>query len=128
MSADRTGVPAFGGTASVVKELWVSFVALIRSYVAAHDLAKPVSDHALVNEDEAGHLTLRSDHKALALEFDKATGNGNWTVYEGDPGLERVLERGRFEISEDSLVALSGRVSKLELEVAAEAFTAKLFD
>lgn len=61
MSAGRTSVPAFGGTASVVKELWVSFVALIRSYVAAHDLARSVSDHALVDEGEAGHLTLRGE-------------------------------------------------------------------
>ena len=128
MSADRTGVTAFGGTASVVKELWVSFVALIRSYVAAHDLAKPVSDHALVDEGEFGHLTLRGEHKTLMLEFDKSTGDGSWTVYEDDPGPERVIERGRFGIDEDSLVALSDRAGKLELEVAAEAFTAKVFD
>jgi len=128
MSAGRTGVPAFGGTASVVKELWVSFVALIRSYVAAHDLAKPVSDHALVDEGGAGHLTLRGEHKTLVLEFDAVTGAGTWTVYEDDPGPERVLERGRFEIGEDSQVMLSDRAGKLELEVAAEAFTARVFD
>lgn len=62
------------------------------------------------------------------LEFDVATGAGIWTVYEDDPGPERVLERGKFEIGEDSLVRLSDRAGKLELEVAAEAFTARVFD
>lgn len=128
MSAGRTGDPASGGAASVLSELWVSFVALIRSYVAAHDLAKPVSNHALVDEGEDGHVTLRGEHKTLGLEFDAATGAGNWTVYENDPGPERALEQGKFRIGLDSQVALSDRAGKLELEVAAEAFTAKVFD
>ncbi|MGC2161932.1 MAG: hypothetical protein WA634_08495 [Silvibacterium sp.] len=114
--------------ARVFAELWTSFAALIRSYVAAHDLARPVSDHALVDEGEAGHLTLRDEQKTLTLEFDAATGTGNWRVYEDDPGPDRVLEQGRFEMDENSQVALSDRVGKLDLEVAAEAFTAKVFD
>jgi hypothetical protein len=39
-----------------------------------------------------------------------------------------VLARGRFEIDENSQVALSDRAGKLEMEVAAEAFTAMVFD
>jgi hypothetical protein len=109
-------------------ELWTSFVALIRSYVAAHDLAKPVSNYALVDEGAAGRLTLRGEHKTLGLEFDAATGAGTWAVYEDDPGPERVLERGRFEIGEDSRVTFGDRAGKLDLEVGAEAFTAKVFD
>jgi hypothetical protein len=109
-------------------ELWISFAALIRSYVAAHDLARPVSNRAFVDEGESGHLTLRGEHKTLALEFDAVTGAGNWAVYEDDPGPERVLERGEFTIGEDSQVALSDRREKLELAAAAEAFTARVFD
>ena len=111
---------------SLYAELWTSFVALIRSYVAAHDLAKPVSDHAVVDEDETGHLTLRGEDKTLGLEFEAATGSGSWTIFEDDP--DRVLARGGFEIDENSQVALSDRAGKLEMEVAAEAFTAKVFD
>lgn len=128
MSADATSEPASGGHALVVRELWVSFVALIRSYVAGHDLAKPVSEHALVDEGEGGRLTLQGDGKMLELEFDAASGEGDWTVYENDPGPDRALERGTFAIDEDSRVALSDRVGKLDLEVAAEAFTAKVFE
>ena len=112
----------------VYAELWISFAALIRSYVAAHDLSKPVSDHAVVEEDAAGHLRLRGEGKILALEYDPAIGEGSWTIYEDDPDSERVLEHGEFKIGEDSLVQLSDRRGKLELEVAAEAFTAKVFD
>jgi hypothetical protein len=112
---------------SVYAELWISFASLIRSYVAAHDLGRPVGQ-ALVDSGENGHLTLRDDGKILTLEFESTTGSGSWTVYEDDPGPERVLERGKFKIGEDSQVELNDRRGKLELEVAAEAFTAKVFD
>jgi hypothetical protein len=112
----------------VYAELWISFVSLIRSYVAAHDLSKPADGHALVDESENGHLTLQSEGKILVLQFASGTGIGSWTLYEDDPGPERVLERGQFKIGEDSQVELSDRRGTLELEVAAEAFTAKVFD
>jgi len=112
----------------VFAELWISFAALIRSYVAAHDLSKPVTEHALVDEGENGSLTLRGEGKILTLEYDSATGTGSWNIYEDDPGAERLLEGGEFTIGEDSQVLLSDRRGKLDLEVAAEAFTAKVFD
>lgn len=113
---------------SLYAELWISFVALIRSYVAAHDLAKPLSLHTSVDDNEAGCLTLRGEHKALVLEFDEKTGAGTWSAYEDDIGPERALDRGKFSMGEDSRVALSDRMGKLEMEVAAEAFTSKVFD
>lgn len=125
--AGRTGGPAFGGTAQVFSELWISFVSLIRSYVAAHDMARAIG-HVLVDEGEGGRLTLHNDEKILTLEFESSTGKGQWSVYEDDPGPERLLEKGNFQIGEDSLVMLSDRRGTLELEVAAEAFTAKIFD
>lgn len=112
----------------VYAELWISFAALIRSYVAAHDLSKPVCEHALVDEGEEDCLTLRGEGKILALEYDSATGDGTWNLYEDDPAAERLLEQGEFRIGEDSQVELSDRRRKLDLEVAAEAFTAKVFD
>jgi len=112
----------------VYAELWISFAALIRSYVAAHDLSKPVCEHVLVDEGENGSLTLHGEAKILTLDYDPATGAGTWTVYEDDPGPECALDRGNFKINEDSLVEFSDRRGKLELEVAAEAFTAKVFD
>ena len=127
MSAGRTGEPAFGGSTQLFQELWVSFVSLIRSYVAAHDIGRPVG-RALVDEGEDNHLTLRGESKILTLAFDATTGVGSWTIYKDDPGPERVLEQGEFKIGDDSQVSLSDRRGKLELEVAAEAFTAKVFD
>lgn len=104
-------------------ELWISFTSLVRSYVAAHDLAIPIASHAQV-EVGARRLRLRAGRKTLELEFDPARGSGSWAVYENDLDLER----GGFEMDENSRVALSDRAGKLELEVAAEAFTAKIFD
>jgi len=112
----------------VYVELWISFAALIRSYVAAHDLSRPAIYHSRVDLGEDRYLTLTGAGKILTLEFETATGVGNWKLYEDDPGPERVLERGKFKIGEDSQVELSDRRGKLELEVAAEAFTAKVFD
>ena len=114
--------------ARVFAELWISFVALIRSYVAAHDLSKPITEHAFVDEGENGTLTLRGEGKILVLEYDPVRGTGTWARYEDDPGPERVLDSGEFAIGDDSMVTLSDRRGKLELEVAAEAFTAKVFD
>jgi hypothetical protein len=108
-------------------ELWVSFVALVRSYVAAHDIGRTVGQGA-VDEIENGRLSLQADGKVLTLEFNDATGTGSWVLYEDDPGPERVLERGEFRMDDESRMALSDRRGKLELEVAAEAFTAKVFD
>src|ERR1700749_4089723 len=112
---------------NLYRELWISFASLIRSYVAAHDIGRPTG-RALIDEGEGGHLTLRSDEKILTLEFDDATGTGSWAIYEDDPGPERLIGKGEFKIGEDSQVEFSDRRGKLELEVAAEAFTAKVFD
>jgi hypothetical protein len=112
----------------VYAELWTSFAALIRSYVAAHDLSRPAGEHARVEQGDDGNLTLSGAGKILAIEFDAATGAGSWTLYKDDPGPERVLETGKFRINEDSKVELSDRRGKLDLEVAAEACTAKIFD
>lgn len=112
----------------VYAELWTSFVALIRSYVAAHDLAVPAAEHARVIEGEGGNTLVCTRQKMVILNFDEANGAGSWTVYDDKPGVKRFLEQGRFEIDEDSRVVLSDRAGKLELEVAAEAFTAKVFD
>lgn len=126
MSSDSAHARAID--ARVFAELWTSFAALVRSYVAGHDLAKAVSEHGLVDEGEGGQLSLRGDGKVLDLEFDAKVGTGAWTLYEDDPGPDRVLERGTFAVDEDSRMSLSDRRGKLDLDVAAEAFTAKVFE
>jgi hypothetical protein len=114
-------------TSRIYAELWISFAALIRSYVAAHDIGRPTG-RALVDAGEDGHLSLRSESRILSIDFAFATGTGSWALYEDDPGPERLLEKGDFTLDEDSQVKLSDRHGKLELEVAAEAFTAKVFE
>lgn len=112
---------------SLYAELWVSFTALIRSYVAANDLAKPASDHARVDEGN-GTLIARNARKSLELEFDATAGVGEWMIYRQGPGLKKMLDQGGFSIDEESRILMNGSAEKLELEVAAEKFASKVFD
>jgi hypothetical protein len=121
-------------------ELWVSFVSLIRSYIAAHEIGRSANSIKVV--ESTGALSMRQAGKLLELTFNVATGEGYWILhyfangvrplYETGPSMYEVpgdnSEQGEFKIGDDSEVALSDRRGKLELEVAAEAFTAKVFD
>ena len=115
------------GDSRIFAELWISFVSLVRSYVAAHDLGR-IEGHAFVDDGNDGRLTVREEKKNLVIEFDAHTGAGQWTIYEDEPGPERQLSNGDFRIGADSLVSFSDRRGSVELEIAAEAFTAKIFD
>jgi hypothetical protein len=108
-------------------ELWVSFASLVRSYIAAHDLGR-IEGRAFVDDGNEGRLTIREEKKILVIEFDAHTGTGQWTIYEDDLGPERQLTDGKFQFGVDSLVTFSDRRGAVELEIAAEAFTAKIFD
>jgi hypothetical protein len=109
----------------VVAELWVSLISLIQSYVAGHELGKR-SGAAIIGKRDNGGMTIESDGRTLAI--DCANCAGNWSLYEDGVGPERVLGKGSFHIGTDSMVEFSDRKGKLELDVAAEAFTAKIFD
>jgi len=113
--------------ARVWAELWISFVSLVRSYVAAHDLGR-VEGRAFVDDGEEGHLTVREEKKILVIEFNAHTGWGQWSIYEDEVGPERRLKGGELRIGADSLVTFSDRRGAVEMEIAAEAFTAKVFD
>jgi len=115
------------GDQRVFAELWVSFVSLVRSYIAAHDLGR-IEGRAFVDDGEDGRLTVREDKRILTVEFEAQTGAGQWTVYEDEVGPERRLEGGEFRIGADSMVTFSDRRGSVDMEIAAEAFTAKVFD
>lgn len=115
------------GDQRVFAELWVSFVSLVRSYIAAHDLGR-IEGRAFVDDGEDGRLTVREDKRILTVEFEAKTGAGEWTVYEDEVGPERRLEGGEFRIGADSMVTFSDRRGSVDMEIAAEAFTAKVFD
>ncbi len=108
-------------------ELWISFVSLVRSYVAAHDLGR-IEGRAFVDDGEDGRLTVREEKNILVVEFDARSGTGQWALYDDEPGPERRLSGGEFRIGTDSLVTFSDRRGSVEMEIAAEAFTAKIFD
>jgi hypothetical protein len=111
----------------VVAELWVSLVSLIQSYVAGHEVGKTAGGAAMdrFGEDERG-LAIESDGKTLRI--DCAAGVGEWVLHDNGVGPEKIIGKGVFHIGADSMVEFSDRKGKLELDIAAEAFTAKIFD
>jgi hypothetical protein len=115
------------GDQRVFIELWISFVSLVRSYVAAHDLGR-IEGRAFVDDGEESRLTVREEKKILVIEFDAQIGTGEWAMYDDEVGPERRLKGGEFRIGADSLVTFSDRRGAVEMEIAAEAFTAKVFD
>ncbi|HLH36751.1 MAG TPA: hypothetical protein VKX41_18910 [Alloacidobacterium sp.] len=115
------------GDQRVFFELWISFVSLVRSYVAAHDLGR-IEGRAFVDDGAECRLTVREEKKILVIEFDPQTGTGQWTIYEDEAGPERRLKGGEFRMGTDSLVTFSDRRGAVEMEIAAEAFTAKVFE
>jgi hypothetical protein len=115
------------GDQRVFIELWISFVSLVRSYVAAHDLGR-IEGRAFVDDGEERRLTVREEKKILVIEFDAQTGTGEWAMYDDEVGPERRLKGGEFRIGADSMVTFSDRRDAVEMEIAAEAFTAKVFD
>ena len=115
------------GDQRVFIELWISFVSLVRSYVAAHDLGR-IDGRAFVDDGEESRLTVREEKKILVIEFDAQIGTGEWAMYDDEVGPERRLKGGEFRIGADSLVTFSDRRGAVEMEIAAEAFTAKVFD
>ncbi len=115
------------GDPRVFAELWISFVSLVRSYVAAHDLGR-IEGRAFVDDGKDSRLTIREEKKILVIEFDAHSGTGQWTIYEDEVGPERQLGGGEFRIGFDSLVTFSDRRDAVEMEIGAEAFTAKVFD
>ncbi len=103
------------------QELWISFVALIRSYVAGYDLGR-ATGHTLLEANEAD-LSIQSPRKRLDVRFDSRNGKGVWAV-----SVERELENGNFQFARDSQVRLSDRRGTVDMEIAAEALTAKVLD
>jgi hypothetical protein len=119
------------GDEAVLAELWISFVSLVRSYVAGYDIGRNASPEVAATEGEGGErrLTIRTRGRLLALVWDLGTGRGEWTVVDVPPGgIGRSEERenGSLELSADGTVRLRDRRAQGALEFAAEALTAKM--
>jgi hypothetical protein len=78
----------------VSRELWSSFVSLIRSYTAAHGLNGTRQAVLEVSED---HLLVRAGERLLAVSFDGERGS---FARESGPATEFTLdEHGRLTLS-----------------------------
>ncbi|MFL6429580.1 MAG: transcriptional regulator [Acidobacteriaceae bacterium] len=87
MSATAVGDPI---DPAVARELWTSFVSLLRSYTAAHGLN---GARQAVLEVSADHLLVRAGERLLTIRFDGE--HGSFTRETGAATEFTLDERGR---------------------------------
>jgi hypothetical protein len=82
--------------AAVARELWSSFVSLLRSYTAAHGLNGTRQAVLEVSED---HLLVRAGERLLTVRFDGA--GGDWKRETGAATVFALDEHGRIVIANE---------------------------
>ena len=97
-------------------ELWISFTSLLRAYVAAAGLHGGESAEVAATENS---ISITAGHARLAMQYEPATGAGNWVLHGTIPQM-----RGRFELLPDGRIELDG--TTLDLDHAAIDFAAAL--
>jgi hypothetical protein len=75
---------------AVARELWASFVSLLRSYTAAHGLNGTRQAVLEVSDD---HLLVRAGERLLTIRFDGE--HGSFTRETGSPTAFTLDEHGR---------------------------------
>jgi len=80
--------------AAVARELWASFISLIRSYTAAHGLNGSRQAVLEVSED---HLLVRAGDRLLTVRFDG--GRGSWKRESGAATEFTLDEHGRVIVN-----------------------------
>lgn len=119
----------------VLAELWVSLVSLIESYVAAHELGKAQAGSTVYQAGaDGGEVTIRRNGRTISLTCKK--GLGEWRSYHESAvdrsGRERrtgpVAGKGTFRMGTDGMVEFGDRKGKLDMDIAAIAFTARVLD
>jgi hypothetical protein len=93
----------------VARELWSSFVSLIRSYTAAHGLN---GSRQAVLEVSADHLLVRAGERLLTVRFDGK--RGTMTRETGTPIEFTLDEHGRlvFENSTEEMDMVAERLAR----------------
>ena len=87
---------------AVARELWASFVSLLRSYTAAHGLNGP---RQAVLEVSSDHLLVRAGERLLTIRFDGERGS---FARETGPATEFVFdEHGR--------VIMEGKAEEMDM-------------
>jgi hypothetical protein len=88
--------------ARVARELWSSFISLLRSYTAAHGLNGARQAVLEVSED---HVLVRAGERLLTVRFDGA--RGHWQRESG-PATD-------FSLDEHARVIVAGAVEEMDM-------------
>jgi hypothetical protein len=98
------------GSEAALRELWISFTSLLRSYFAMLQVVGGETAAEVTGFDPTS-FEVRSPRHTLAMRFDPVTGAGTWSL----PPLS-----GTFELLPDGLVKWSSLPAPAEMDQVAE--------
>ncbi len=107
----------------VLQELWVSFLGLFRSHLAALEISNQLRG-ATIKEISPGVLEVLFDAKLLTVQFDAQSGNGNWSL----TGPTQAQTQGCWTLTEAAMVKFDEASVAIDMELAVEGFAAKLVE
>jgi hypothetical protein len=112
---------------AVRRELWISFVSLIRSYVAAAQIGADLAE-VLVAQSSEHELELVSKARTVRLTLDEGSAAGYWVMHLGAAVDDTLLAEGAFRIGMDSLVEWTGLPGRQEMDAVAEALATLILE
>jgi len=104
--------------ALVRRELWTSMVSLLRSHLAALEVAGRLSGVQIIEPPQELEVNVRTATAILTIRFDPESGIGIWTEYKGRQTM------GSWTMSTGGDFALDEQM--MDMEYAVEHFAAKL--
>jgi len=104
--------------ALVRRELWTSMVSLLRSHLAALEVAGRLNGVQIIEPPQELEVNVRTATAILTIRFDPESGIGIWTEYKGRQTM------GSWTMSTGGDFALDEQM--MDMEYAVEHFAAKL--
>ncbi len=108
------------------RELWISFCALIRAYVAAAQMGSEPA-LVLVSQPSETELELVGGARSIRLSLEPAA--GYWVMHQAPgAGEAALLAEGAFRIGMDSLVEWTGLPGRQPMDAVAEALATLILE
>ena len=103
------------------RELWVSFISLVRSYVAASQIGLE-SAQVLVLQADEHELEIVGRQRTIQVTLDPGRATGYWAMHRAPIASDNtLLTEGAFRIGMDSKIEWTGLPGPQEMDAVAEA-------
>ncbi|HEY0308018.1 MAG TPA: hypothetical protein VGB94_07645 [Acidobacteriaceae bacterium] len=104
--------------ALVRRELWTSFVGLLRSHLGALQVTGRLYGAQFVEATQELEVNVRTAGAILTIRFDPESGTGIWTAYKGHQAM------GSWSMTTGGSIAVDEQA--MDMELAVEHFAARL--